>query len=101
MRGWVIGVFALLSAGASQAQVVEPYAKVGEWQINAKDKHCGMMRLYPASSAGPEEALIVLYDAERQMTALNWGGRKPEFPILSDSYDLRLTFLRGSSFDEK
>lgn len=100
MRGWIIGVYALLSAGALRAQGIEPYAQVGDWQINVQDGNCGMMRLYPAIKGGPEEVLIVFYDAQRRTTTLNWGTRKPEFPPLSDSYDLRLAFLKGSSLKE-
>lgn len=100
MKAWIVGVYALFSAGALQAQVIEPFAQVGDWQINVQDGNCGMMRLYPAVKGGPEEVLIVFYDAQRRTTTFNWGTRKPQFPPLSDSYDLRLKFLKGSSFKD-
>jgi hypothetical protein len=37
LRKWIVGLFALLSAGAAQAQGdVEHHAKVGEWEIAAE-----------------------------------------------------------------
>ena len=40
MRGLIIGVYALLSAGASRAERgSEPYAKVGDWEITTEIVH--------------------------------------------------------------
>ncbi len=59
----------------------EPYAKVVDWEIIAKNhKECGMRRLYGSSVAEKEQGLFVLYDAQRQIALLGWAMRKPHVP---------------------
>ena len=100
LRGRILGLCALLMAGAAQAErVSEAYGTVGDWEISAENHHmCGMKRLY--GSREEEQGLIVLYDPQRQLVSLNWGARKPPLPPLGDSLDLNLAFLKGSSMDE-
>lgn len=102
LRGKIVGVCALLTASAAQAErVSEPYAVVGDWQITA-DNHqmCVMKRLYDSPVPEDAQGLIVAYEAQRQIVSLNWVARKPAFPVLSDSLDFRLAFLKGKSMNE-
>ena len=103
MRGRIFGVYALLSAGASQAQSIsEPHANAGNWEISA-EKHgaCMMTRSYVLRDNGDEQTLVVAYDARRKAAILGWGTHKPNLPPLSDSLDFGLSFIRkGSSMNE-
>ena len=96
----MIGVCALLAAGAAQAEhVSEPYAKVGDWDIIADNhRECGMKRAYGAGET--EQGLFVIYDARRQVVLLGWAARKLEFPALGRPIHLDLAFLKGRSMDE-
>jgi hypothetical protein len=102
MRGRIIGLAALLWAGASQAQrVSEPYAKVGYWEITTENhRECAMKRVYPGKTADDEEGLIIGYDAQAKAAVLGWAPRKPKFPALTESLDLQLAFLNGSKRNE-
>ncbi len=102
MKGWMIGVCALMSASASQAeQVREPYAKVGYWEITAeKHSFCLMKSGYPGKVADEDEALMIAYNAQQKMTLLSWTPRKPKFPALADTLDFNLSFLKGKSLSE-
>lgn len=102
MRGRIIGVYALLSAGASQAEPVsEPYANVHDWEITAENHRACMMKRFYVLRDGDEQALVIFYDAQRKAAALGWGTRKPKLPPLSDSLDFGLSFTRkGSSLNE-
>ena len=103
MRDRIIGVCALLSAGASQAEPVsEPYANAGDWEITTENhRACMMKRFYVLRDDGDEQALVIFYDAQRKAAALGWGTRKPKLPPLSDSLDFDLSFARkGSSLNE-
>ena len=99
MRGRLLGVFALLSAGASHAEITsEPYAVVGDWKVTANNRgQCAMARFYPGSAKYDDEGLIVAYDAQRKAAALTWVSTKPALPPLGDSLDLELSFLGGKS----
>ena len=103
MRSRIIGVYALLSAGGSQAEVVsEPYANAGGWEITTENhRACMMKRFYVLRERGDEQALVIFYDAQRKAAVLGWGTHKPKIPVLSDSLDFGLTFTRkGSSLNE-
>lgn len=102
MRGRIIGVYALLSASASQAErVSEPYAKVGYWEITT-DNHsvCVMKSVYPGKVADGDQALIIGYNGRQKAAVLSWTPRKPELPALTDSLNLELSFLKGRSLNE-
>jgi hypothetical protein len=97
----MLGVVALSSAGVAEAQATrEPYAKVGDWEINSVNhKECGMLRSF-AGSVTEESQLLVLYDAQRKVAALTWASSKP--PLPTASLELYLTFTRkGSTLNEK
>lgn len=100
MRGWPIGVCALLSAGVSQAETAaEPLANAGDWEITAGHHGgCMMHRSYALTDKGDQQTLIVFYDAQREAALLGWITHKPELPPLSDSFDFDLSFSgKGSS----
>jgi hypothetical protein len=102
LRGKILGLCALLTAGAAQAErASEPYGTAGDWEITA-DNHrmCGMKRLYGSRVPEDVQGLIVLYDAQRQIASLSWATRKPALPVLSDLLDLNLAFLKRSSMNE-
>ena len=102
MKGRMIGVTALLCAGAAQAErVSEPYAKVGYWEITTENhRECAMKREYPGKTADDEEGLIIVYEPRTKAAVLVWGARKPKIPALTDSLDLQLSFLKGKSLDD-
>ena len=68
MRGRMIGVCALLSASAAQAErVSEPYAKVGYWEITTENHSvCVMKSGYPGKDADGDQALMVAYNAQQK-----------------------------------
>jgi hypothetical protein len=99
----MIGVCALLSAGAAQAErVSEPYANAGDWEITAENhRACMMKRSFVFKDDGDEQALVIFYDAQRKAAGLGWGTRKPKLPPLSASLDFSLSFTgKGSSLNE-
>ncbi|GAO39544.1 hypothetical protein SCH01S_33_00310 [Sphingomonas changbaiensis NBRC 104936] len=103
MRGRIIGVYALLSAGASQAHPVdEPYANAGAWEITAGNHGaCMMQRSYVLRDNGDEQTLIIFYDDQRKGAVLGWGTHKPKLPPLSNALEFQLSFTRtGSSLNE-
>jgi hypothetical protein len=99
MRGLIVGVYALLSAGASEAQPVsEPYARAGAWEIaTGNQRACMMQRSYVLKNNGDEQTLVIFYDAQRQGAVLGWGTRKPKLPPLSKALDFELSFTKGVS----
>ena len=99
MRGRLLGVFALLIAGASHAEIAsERYAVVGDWEITASNRgQCAMVRFYPGSAKYDDEGLIVVYDAQRKAAVLTWVSSKPALPPLGDSLDLELSLFGGAS----
>lgn len=103
MRSWIIGVCALLSAGAAQAEAGrEPYAKVGAWEItaDAAKNLCTMSRLYGMVDAEDTEGLLVIYNAQREGVLLGVASNKLKFLPSSGSLDFDLTFVTGSSLNE-
>jgi hypothetical protein len=104
MRGRIFGVYALLSAGASQAESIsEPFANAGDWEITAENhRACMMKRFYVLRDNGDEQALVIFYDAQRKAAVLGWGTHQPNLPVLSKSLDFGLSFIRkGSSLNER
>lgn len=101
MRGRMIGVYALLSASASQAErVSEPYAKIGYWAITTENHNvCVMKSGYPGK-ADDDEALIIGYTAQQKTAVLSGTPRMPKVPALTDSLDLELSFLKGRSLNQ-
>ena len=102
MRGRIIGVAALLCAGAAQAErVSEPYAKVGYWEIATENhRECVMKREYPATAKDGEEGLVIGYDPHAKVAVLGWAPRKPKFPAPTNPMNLELSFLKGKSLNE-
>lgn len=102
LKGTILGLGALLTANAAQAErVSEPYGTAEDWEITAANHQmCGMKRLYDSSVPNDVQGLIVLYDAQRQIVSLNWAARKPALPVLTDSLDFDLVFLKGRSMDQ-
>ena len=103
LRNWIVGVCALLAAGAAQAQDAEEhYAKVGAWEIAAEPARnlCKMYRYYGSSVDDHIEGLVVRYDATKAVW-LTWStdGSTP-FPG-DGQIDLYLNFLTGKSINEK
>ena len=96
MRGWIIGTYALLVAGAAQAQQVsEPYATAGQWELTAENhKACMMKREFVIKGTGDAQVLAIYTDPQGDVTVLGWGTHKPKLPPLSDSLDFGLTFIR-------
>jgi hypothetical protein len=102
LQGRILGLCALLIAGAAQAErVSEPYGTAGDWEISTENHHaCGMKRMYGSPAPEKEQGLFILYDPQRQLVSLNWGTGKPPVPPLSNTLDLDLAFLKGASLDE-
>jgi hypothetical protein len=102
MRSWICGVYALLSAGASQAErVSEPFAKVGYWEITTENHStCVMKSLYPGKVADDAEALIIVYSGPQRTAVLSWITQKPKLPALTHSLDFEISFLKGRSLNE-
>jgi hypothetical protein len=102
MRGWIIGMAALLSAAAHAQSAYEPYATVGQWEISAKTpkKICMMSRWYGNVDADETDGLMVLYNAQKETALLGWGSNKMKFLPAKGALDFDLSFLKGSSLDE-
>jgi len=103
VRGWIIGVCALLGAGAAQAaDGPEPYAKVGAWDIgaDAAKKLCSMRRFYGSVDPDKTEALLVLYSFQKQVVLLSFANNKMKYLPQEGSLNFDLAFLQGSSLDE-
>jgi len=101
MRGRILGLCALLVAGAARAErVSEPYGTAGDWEISTENHHmCATKRSY-GGPAPEEQGLFVLYDPQRQLVSLNWAARKPALAPAGDTLPLGLAFLKGKSMDE-
>jgi hypothetical protein len=101
MRSWVIGVFAVLTAGAAQAQD-EHYAKAGEWEVAIEPERqlCKMYRFYGSSDGKGIEGLVVRYDARDEAISLTWTTENmTSFPEESD-LDLHLEFVNGKKLND-
>lgn len=99
MRNWVIGVFALLTAGVAEAE--EIYAKVGGWEISAEpgSKRCVMHRSYRSKADNTSEGLTVLYAADKEGVLLTWSNDWSTHLPAKGDLDLRLAFKTGASID--
>ena len=99
----MIGVCALLCASASQAERVSAtYAKVGYWEITTGNHDtCVMRTAFPGKVANDAQALMIGYNAQQKTAVLGWITQKPRFPALAASSDLELSFLKGSSLNER
>jgi len=102
MRGRIIGVCALLSANAAQAErVSEPYGKVGYWEITTENHNiCVMKSGFPGKVANDAEALLIGYNPQQKTAVLSWTTQKQKLPALSDSLDFQLSFLKGRSLND-
>lgn len=102
MRGRIIGICALLSASALQAErVSEHYATVGYWEITTENHSiCVMKSGFPGKVTNDAQALMIGYNAQQKTAAFGWMTEKPRFPALTDSSDFELSFLKGSSLNE-
>jgi len=103
MQGWVIGVSALLAAGASQA--ADPtsvdYAKVGSWEISAQppSQQCLMQRFYRGKDGKKIEGLTVLYAADKEGVLLIWTNDWMTYLPVKGNLELGLAFRHGESAD--
>ena len=103
LRSWIIGSFALLGAGAAQAQgKIEHHVKVGEWEIAAEPERtlCKMYRYYGSSVDDHIEGLIVRYDAAKESGWLTWSTNGSTPFTEDEEIDLFLTFVKGKSLNE-
>lgn len=104
MRGWIIGVCALIGASAARAEGErEPYAQVGKWDIaaDAAKRICLMSRMYGSVDPDKVEGIMVLYNAQKQAASISWASKKIGFlPKEEGTLDFDLSFLKGSSLDE-
>jgi hypothetical protein len=76
LRGWLVGVCALLSASAAQAEKsTEIYGTVEGWEIRAAlDKsYCSLENWFTNNETGGTEGLLILYDPHREAIVLSWG----------------------------
>jgi hypothetical protein len=76
LRSWFVGVCALVSAGAAQAEESsKSYATIDGWEIRAAlDKsHCSMESWFSNKETGGTEGLLILYHPHRESIVLSWG----------------------------
>lgn len=101
MRSWIIGVGALLSAGAAQA-AEEPYATAGDWEVTADTAKqlCAMKRLYGSVDADKVEGLLILYSAQKEAALLSWASNKMKFLPAEGTLHFDLSFLKGPTLNE-
>lgn len=103
MRGWAIGVYALLMAGAASAEEAEQsYAKIGSWEISAwpPSNRCTMQRFYHSKVGKKFEILTVLYAADKEGVLLGWSNDWMTYLPAKGNLDLGLAFKKGASVDE-
>ena len=103
MRRWVIGVYALLMAGAAHAEEADQtYAKVGGWEISAQppSQRCVMQRFYRSKDGKKIEGLTVLYAADKEGVLLIWSNDWMTYLPAKGDLELGLAFKRGASVDQ-
>jgi hypothetical protein len=100
MQGWVIGVTALLAAGAAQA-ADSVYAKVGSWEISADTpSRCVMQRFYRSKDGKKIEGLTVLYAADKEGVLLLWTNDWMTYLPVKGNLELGLAFRKGEAADQ-
>lgn len=100
MQRWVIGVYALLTAGVAQGEeAAEIFAKVGGWEISAEphSKRCVMHRSYRSKAGNKSEGLTVLYAADKEGVLLVWSNDWMTYLPAKGNLDLGLAFKKGAS----
>ena len=103
MQRWVIGVYALLTAGAAQAgEADQIYAKVGGWEISAQppSHRCVMQRFYRSKDGKKTEGLTVLYAADKEGVLLIWSNDWMTYLPAKGDLELGLAFRKGASVDQ-
>ena len=100
MQSWVMGVSALLSAGASQAADLT-YAQVGSWEISAQppSQQCLMQRFYRGKDGKKIEGLTILYAADKEGVLLVWTNDWMTYLPAKGNLELGLAFRQGESAD--
>ena len=100
MQGWVMGVSALFSAGASQA-ADSTYAQVGSWEISAQppSQQCLMQRFYRGKDGKKIEGLTILYAADKEGVLLVWTNDWMTYLPVKGDLKLGLAFRHGESAD--
>jgi hypothetical protein len=103
MKNWVIGVYALLTAGVAQGEEsARTYARVGSWEISAEppSRRCVMHRSYRSKAGNKSEGLTVLYAADKEGVLLVWSNDWMTYLPAKGDLDLGLAFKKGASVDE-
>jgi hypothetical protein len=103
MQRWIIGVYALLTAGAAQAEEADQtYAKVGGWEISAQppSHRCLMQRFYRSKDGKKTEGLTVLYAADKEGVLLIWSNDWMTYLPVKGDLELGLAFRKGASVDQ-
>jgi hypothetical protein len=103
LRDWIIGMCALVSGGAVQAQEAnDHYATVGKWEIEAdpRRKLCQMYRYYGSTKDDHLEGMIVRYDAAKESVGLTWSTNAPTLFPGDGEIDLLLSFFKEKSIDD-
>ena len=100
MQVWVIGVYAMLAAGAAQAE--EVYATAGSWVISAEppSHRCVMHRSYRSKDGKKNEGLAVVYAADKEGVLLFWSNDWMTYLRSTGDLELGLAFKKGTSVDE-
>ena len=99
-RKWVIGVCALLTAGAAQGE--ETYARIGGWEISAEppSHRCLMSRSYRSKDGKKIEDLTVLYAADKEGVLLIWSNDWMTYLPAKGDLELGLAFKKGAVVDQ-
>ena len=103
MQRWVIWMYALLTAGAVQAEEAnQTYAKVGGWEISAQppSHRCVMQRFYRSKDSKKIEGLTVLYAADKEGVLLIWSNNWMTYLPAKGDLELGLGFRKGASVDQ-
>ena len=103
MRSWIIGLCAVLTAGAAQAQdKSEHYATVGAWEVAIEPGQnlCKMYRFYGSSAGEGIEGLIVRYDAINEDLLLTWTTENLTYLPAKGDLEMHLNFVKGQNFDD-
>ena len=102
MQRWILGVCALLTAGAAQAEETgQVYAKAGGWEILADppSHRCVMQRFYRSKDGKKIEGLTVLYAADKEGVLIIWSNDWMTYLPAQGELELGLAFKKGASVD--